>query len=210
MSERKTKTDYTNQRIRNFFVVEKTANKKRRKDGKNFYIYNCLCDCGVKFESTSDKFTYINGCKTCSKTHHYKSIGEAVKKATSKNPSRRTILSKLYPESYGGKRGSYANYIINWIKATAYKRNLIWELDSVEAFKLIQEPCHYCGSKVLFPETRNGLDRIDNLQGYIAGNVVPCCYPCNIAKHEMTYEEFKQHILNVYLHWIVSSPSIKE
>jgi len=201
MSERKTKTDYTGQRIKNFVVITKTKQKKQRKDGRNFYIYICLCDCGIKFESTAYQFAYIIGCKSCSKSHHYKAIGEGVRITTRKNPSRRTTLSKLYPESYGDKRGSYANYIINWIKSTAIKRDLTWDLDPVEAFELIIKPCHYCGIEVKFPETRNGLDRVDNTIGYCKSNVVPCCYPCNIAKHEMNEIDFKSLIINIYNNW---------
>lgn len=204
MTERKTKTDHTGKRIRNFVVVQKTKRKKQRADGRKLYLYKCQCNCGKKFEATAAQFEYIFGCKDCSKQHHYEL---AVKNATTtklKNPSRRTPLSKLYPESYGGIRGSYANYIINWIKSTATKRELLWNLDPIEAFELIQKPCHYCGIEVQFPETRNGLDRIDNTIGYVANNVVPCCYPCNIAKHEMSQIDFKKHIVNIYNNWASS------
>lgn len=201
MTERKTKTDHTGKRIRNFVVVNKTKRKEQRSDGRNFYIYICRCDCGTKFESNAAKFEYVFGCKDCSKEHHYKTATANAAITRRKNPSRRTILSKLYPESYGGIKGSYANYIINCLKSTASKRKLSWELDPVEAFNLIQEPCHYCGATVKFPETRNGLDRVDNTQGYFKDNVVPCCYPCNIAKHEMNSNEFKIHIIKVFEHW---------
>ena len=197
----KRKTDHTGKRIRNFVVVKKTKRKEQRPDGRNFYIYICQCDCGTKFESNAAKFEYVFGCTACSKQHHYEAAAAKQKITKQQNPSRRTILSKLSPESYGGIRGSYANYIINWIKSTASKRKLVWQLDSVEAFEMIQEPCHYCGAKVKFPETRNGLDRLDNTKGYIKDNVVACCYPCNIAKHEMSREEFKTHILKIYENW---------
>lgn len=45
--------------------------------------------------------------------------------------------------------------------------------------------CIYCG------DTKNiGLDRIDNSRGHEIGNVVPCCYDCNVARNNnFSFEE---------------------
>ena len=45
--------------------------------------------------------------------------------------------------------------------------------------------CIYCG------DTANiGLDRIDNKRGHEIGNVVPCCYECNVARGDnFSFEE---------------------
>lgn len=49
-------------------------------------------------------------------------------------------------------------------------------------------PCHYCGHHL--SEWGVGLDRKDCALGYVSGNVVPCCFPCNQAKSDIfTYEE---------------------
>lgn len=47
--------------------------------------------------------------------------------------------------------------------------------------------CVYCG------DTCNiGLDRIDNNRGHEIGNVVPCCYDCNVARsNNFSMEEMK-------------------
>lgn len=47
--------------------------------------------------------------------------------------------------------------------------------------------CVYCG------DTHNiGLDRIDNNRGHEIGNVVPCCYECNVARsNNFSMEEMK-------------------
>lgn len=47
--------------------------------------------------------------------------------------------------------------------------------------------CHYCG---LQPKSIGGIDRKDNAQGYLQGNCVPCCRPCNVYKHTTSYEIF--------------------
>jgi hypothetical protein len=46
--------------------------------------------------------------------------------------------------------------------------------------------------------TYNGIDRIDNSQGYIIDNVVPCCTKCNIAKGRQSIQEFKEWIYRAY------------
>lgn len=53
---------------------------------------------------------------------------------------------------------------------------------------LIGLPCHYCCGPL--NKTGSGLDRKDNVRGYVTANVVPCCGPCNIIKNKhLTYEE---------------------
>jgi len=44
----------------------------------------------------------------------------------------------------------------------------------------------------------NGIDRIDNLKGYLKNNIVPCCKFCNTAKSSMSQTEFKEWINRVY------------
>ncbi len=46
----------------------------------------------------------------------------------------------------------------------------------------------------------NGIDRIDSSKGYIQGNVVTCCRTCNVAKMDMDYKEFINHITKIYNH----------
>jgi 5-methylcytosine-specific restriction endonuclease McrA len=72
---------------------------------------------------------------------------------------------------------------------------------------LIHQPCTYCGdidSNVMRDRLRikvpisgtvvryNGIDRIDSSKGYVTGNVVPCCKRCNIAKNDMTFDEWRE------------------
>ena len=164
-------------------------------------MYLCQCKCGTEFETHTGYMTQKYGCDNCSKQHHYDEAWRSRRNNPNLKPNRRTALSQLSPDAKKGKRGSYASYIVNWIKSTALKRKLEWKLDQITVFKMIQQPCFYCGATVEFPKTRNGLDRIDSSKGYILENVVPCCYPCNIAKHEMSLSEFKSHILKIYENW---------
>lgn len=101
---------------------------------------------------------------------------------------------------------------------TRYKRGAVdrgyeFNISFDDFSKVIRQPCHYCGSinsnhvNVSYRGEKegvffhyNGIDRVDNSLGYIDGNVVPCCKKCNVAKHDMGYDEFLSHIKSVYRH----------
>lgn len=52
-----------------------------------------------------------------------------------------------------------------------------------------------------------GLDRRDSSRGYDLDNVVPCCRACNVAKNDMTVDEFRAWLLRVYSFW-ASKPAV--
>jgi hypothetical protein len=94
------------------------------------------------------------------------------------------------------------NIVLHEYRNGASARGLEFSL-SVEQFVSIQaQPCFYCGSeptrvKVLSKtkSTRskyvyNGIDRVDNALGYVAGNCVSCCTRCNVSKGPMSQEAF--------------------
>ena len=62
-------------------------------------------------------------------------------------------------------------------------------LEDSDIRKLINERCHYCGRFPGWPKVA-GIDRVDNNQGYIHGNVVPCCSQCNFMKGTLVYGVF--------------------
>jgi hypothetical protein len=74
-----------------------------------------------------------------------------------------------------------------------------WDLSPSEFMGLITAHCHYCGSpptnrtkikQMTAQMSYNGVDRVDNAIGYTAGNVVPCCKPCNSMKSAQSEDEF--------------------
>ncbi len=52
--------------------------------------------------------------------------------------------------------------------------------------KLWRKPCYYCGSKI----ANVGIDRVDSGKSYEIGNVVPCCWQCNVMKHTQSQKGF--------------------
>lgn len=99
-----------------------------------------------------------------------------------------------------GRRGSLAVNIINDIKFKAGKRGKSWELTHQEAFDLIKSNCTYCGHKPNWPDSRVGIDRVNNHIGYTPSNTVPCCFTCNSAKGDKTHVEFMDWIEKIYNH----------
>lgn len=80
------------------------------------------------------------------------------------------------------------NRIISSYKSNAINRGLKWELSLEEAVNLFKGNCYYCNSNPL-----NGIDRVDNNQGYTLDNCVPCCKICNMMKKDLTINEFINH-----------------
>lgn len=99
------------------------------------------------------------------------------------------------------------NRVLKQYRVSARARGLEWRLPNAYFFILIRMACHYCGappsqiSKT--PRGQHvhaGVDRKDNSQGYVPGNVVPCCSVCNHAKKDMTYGAFLAWIERLVSH----------
>lgn len=102
------------------------------------------------------------------------------------------------------------NRVYKRYKDGAKQRNVSFHLSKKFMREMTSSECFYCGRK---PEqvirdgsyfgdyVFNGIDRIDNSKGYIKGNVVPCCKRCNIAKHILAVQSFKEMVVDVYNHW---------
>jgi len=146
-------------------------------------LWNCLCDCGleaiVSGHSLKRGSTKSCGCygREMSKRHN------------------------LYP---GGLAAM--NRIILQYKRDAEKRKLEWGLSDQDCKKLFDDNCYYCGqepSRIMKNNSSiykyNGMDRIDSDKGYSIKNVISCCTVCNIAKRDMTQEDFYNWIKRLFI-----------
>lgn len=85
-----------------------------------------------------------------------------------------------------------------------------WKKKGAEDTIAVRCQCEYCVRFEYYkPErvrdgyfTYNGLDRIDSSQPHNKNNVVPCCYPCNVAKLDYTQEEFFSQTKKRYEHLV--------
>ncbi len=98
-----------------------------------------------------------------------------------------------------GHRGYLEANMIDDIRTKAKKRGKSWTLTVEQAFSLITNKCNYCGFIPKWPESRVGIDRVDNNIGYEHDNCVSCCFACNSAKGEKSLEEFVSWIKAVYM-----------
>jgi hypothetical protein len=106
-------------------------------------------------------------------------------------------------------KGLYRSYIYH-----AKERNIDFNLSLEELIEISSNNCAYCNKQpsqlyqILDAKTKkvrsgvpfyyNGIDRIDSSLGYIQGNVVTCCKTCNVAKMDMNYYDFINHIVKIY------------
>lgn len=93
-------------------------------------------------------------------------------------------------------------------QSNAAKAGREFSLSAEEFGKIISQDCFYCGKPPVANNKkfvdknrnfkRNGIDRVNNSLGYVAGNVLPCCFTCNRAKMKMSVDEFLNWVKEIY------------
>lgn len=100
-----------------------------------------------------------------------------------KNHGKVTSISTISDEQ---KRKNKISKMLSAYRCKDRKKGFITNISKEYLEDIIYNgKCIYCG------DTHNiGLDRIDNNRGHEVGNVVPCCYECNIARgNNFSFEE---------------------
>lgn len=124
--------------------------------------------------------------------------------------NRKAPVNKL-PEGIAAMRKLYRNY-----RNAAIYRGYSFELTEEQFSRLTQADCFYCGRKptqVLSAKngmkqgyslngdyTHNGIDRMDNDQGYTLENSIACCKISNRAKQAMDMDDFIAWIQDLVNH----------
>ena len=83
-----------------------------------------------------------------------------------------------------GKGTEPAKRKLSTYRANASRQHRAFEVSLEQMREFLSSSCIYCG------EQATGIDRIDNTQGYIEGNMVACCEVCNHMKWNLTRDEF--------------------
>jgi hypothetical protein len=157
---------YINTFINNLLITGVYIENKR-------YYFNVKCFCFTEFDTRADNILN-NKTKSCGCSRR-------------KDRSKLSITDRLTNQSL---------YVY---KLGAIYRNLKFELTNDEFKTLIFNNCYYCNNilkhdkiigKNKYELYYNGIDRINNKEGYTISNSVSCCIICNIAKSDMTIEEF--------------------
>lgn len=150
----------------------------------------CRCDCGnmTTIDSTVLRRGKVVGCGKC-RTNVVNQHG--------------SYDLRTYDSSF--------NEFFRTVKNSAKIRNLVFDLTEQDVRKISKQNCSYCGcpphkskrvrNRFSSGYIYNGIDRVDNNQGYILENCVPCCEICNRMKLKLGVQDFKDHINQIYNHW---------
>jgi hypothetical protein len=146
-------------------------------------VWLCKCDCG------SDKIVKVIGADL--KSGKVKSCG----------------CHRAGRLGYGE---SAFNRLYNTYLRRATGRKMSFEFTKEEFKDITSRNCYYCGrrpsqkavkkdrARVFGEYVYNGIDRIDSSIGYTKKNSLPCCGRCNVAKNNMSFEEFIKLINDIY------------
>lgn len=175
-------TDHTGKRYGRLTVVkcvgiyvisDKQGKEKKRR------VWLCLCDCGEEIETIGNRLTnkMKNSCG-CQKS-------EATMKFNQDTKRKEIGDSTKLQQYLSAKHGSI-------------KRGYEFKLSFDEFVKLSESDCYYCGAKPsqkirhghYSKWIKNGLDRVDNKNGYTTDNCVPSCKYCNWMKHSLNQNDF--------------------
>lgn len=148
-------------------------------DGTMYTMWRCRCECGQELVVASGRLRggIVTGCGC-------------------RHP---------LPEGEAAFNALYARW-----KHRAKKKGLSFSLTREQLFELSKSNCFYCGAAPAQVRSNphgngsfvyNGLDRLDNSQGYTPENVVPCCGTCNHAKATLSVDEFRDLVRRIYEHW---------
>ena len=169
------RTPKVGKRFGRLLVLEESRSKKRGIGTQ----CRCHCDCGkeVFIRWGNLQRGLVNSCGCFRLEQISLPLGEAMRKS-----------------------------LISEYKRTAKKKNNVWSLTDQEAIILFRSNCFYCGKSPSAVKKAvrcngsfvyNGIDRVDNLQGYVSSNVVACCKHCNYAKSNSTQKDFLDRILRI-------------
>ncbi len=92
-----------------------------------------------------------------------------------------------------------------------FVRFILFEIEFDEFVRLTKMKCYYCGVEPLqsfYGYMYNGLDRIDNNEGYIEGNIISCCGHCNTMKGELSKIEFVEHCKHITSYYDLENRTI--
>lgn len=163
--------------------------KSERKHSHRYW--NCVCECGAEGKVAASHLR-SGKSKSCGCYH------------------RDSLKAKALPKGESSFRKLYQQY-----KYHAAERGQEFDL-SIEDFReLTAKPCFYCGKENGLVYKRgekangafvgNGVDRVNNDEGYTHRNSVPCCSQCNYAKRDISIKEFQQWVADTYFHMFMKN-----
>lgn len=128
--------------------------------------------------------TDIQGFKTCKRCRDRQKFlrtlpeqQEYKKSYYQSNKEKASLYGMEYRRSLNGR--------FKKAKKAAPKRGINFDLTFEQFVEIVSKPCYYCNGFFPYVEAGSGVDRLDNLQGYVIGNSVSCCDTCNTLKNSI-------------------------
>ena len=184
-------------RIGQLTLLQSEGVRQTKSGTKQFFRFKC--DCGKEIVRTWGSPGRSCGCKRNIAAPH-----NGMKKSKSMLPGQ-SEFNRLF-----------SNY--RW---AAKKRDIEFSLSKEEFRYMTKQTCYYCEqepSQIMYRQSKyganggylyNGVDRLDNSEGYTTNNSVPCCGQCNKAKRVLGEQEFYLWVEKVYKH-LTATGRIKE
>lgn len=201
----------------NYRSIKKNALKYPVSVGETYGMYKVIEEMKVKNNSKKmrDKDSYVTIWK-CENMN----TGKIILSRGSELYHLRDKANAKFKEQ--NQRG-FRNYLFGSTKRNARKRGHQFLLSFDEFSEIISQPCFYCGEepRLMTPEQvdkrgdthqppirYNGIDRLNPNGDYVVSNCVPCCPICNYMKHTQQYDEFLNHVSQIY-HFCIDKGKIK-
>lgn len=157
--------DLVGQQINDWLILSPRPNKR-----KGFVLAQCVCG---KIKEVS---------------------GRSIRRHVSKNCGCKKGLKLRNRQRIPGT-DSALRAIFSLYRSKARRHEICFELNVNEFKEITSKNCYYCKTT---PKNRsqkhkyiyyyNGIDRVDNLKGYVKNNIVPCCEHCNTLKGGVTLD----------------------
>jgi hypothetical protein len=162
-------------------------------------------------KASKNKNGYRSQCKICTNrdnaSREHKYIGQRKEyrennKFTLKNKKRKYYLNNREKilKSNADYRTSL-NYKFISYKNSAKRRGIEWGLTKEEFEKYWNINCSYCNDEI----STIGIDRLNPLLGYRSDNITSCCSLCNTIKMDLPLNNFKEHIIKIFHHFILNN-----
>ncbi len=140
-------------------------------------------------------YTVENTCGCCSKCNYMKkSLHWIIFLRRCHHIATHNFFVPAYyiPEAFK----DYNSISFSRYKKRAQKKNISFELTKEDFNDIIKDECYICG-KTNSDTHRNGIDRVNNNEGYTYENSRSSCASCNYLKDEYSYKTFMRRCADI-------------
>jgi len=151
----------------------------------------------LRRETNPEKTAFLN--KMSKERAKIKYEVEYLKKNAERIQKMRDNMTQEQINAYNKKRQINTKITLGYYKNRAKRLGIYWDTTIDQTIlQMLQQKCYYCNG-ITKTKNHNGIDRINNRQGYVVDNIKPCCNICNIMKGCLDLSVFLlriEHILS--------------